>query len=1120
MAAASSSSSYSLLRWNYDVFLSFRGEDTRKNFVDHLYMALHRGGIYTFKDDKKLEKGKSISSELLKAIKESRMAIIIFSKDYASSSWCLDELVEIIECKRTMRQIVWPIFYNVDPSDVRKQKGSFGEAFAKHEETFGEDKEKVQRWRTTLVEAANLSGWDLNNIANGHEAKFIKTIVQETLKQLGRYVLLNIAKYQVGIETRVNKVIALLDNGLEDVKIVGICGNGGIGKTTIAKAVFNQMFDQFESRCFLNVKKVSELHGVTYLQQQLLNNLLMEDDLKICHVDYGINMIKERLCHKKVLIVLDDVDSLKELEILVGANDWFGLGSKIIVTTRNERLLIENKVDHAIYRVELLNEDESFQLFSCHAFTKNNPEENYLKISWSVINYAQGLPLALEVLGTLLYKKSVEEWEINLDKLERIPNRKIQDVLRLSFDGLDDMDQKNIFLDIACFFNGWGEEYVMDLLESCGFYPRIEIPILIERSLLTITDDRILSMHNVIQEMGREIVREEFPDDPGKRSRLWSLKDINEVLRENTATEAIKGIMLNMTHDHLSEELLVNADVFAKMKKLRLLKLSGPVRICGQLTYLSNELRYLVWGGYPLGFLPSNFHPQNLVELQLPSSPIKQISTAISSSKKLKLLRLRHCPYLKETPDLYSLPCLEYLDLTECVNLVKVHLSSGVHKRLVALFLTGCIKLRSLPRSIELKNLEYFDLSECLKLEKFPEIQGDMDHLEYLNLQNTGIKDLDPRGCQNLKNVPDNIFCRMKRLKYLYMKGVAMTQLPSSIVHLSNLKILRFSHSFLGKRKRGNSTYLQLEMLSGLCSVTYLQLKNCNLSEESFPNDMSSLSFLTYLDVSENNFVHIPASFIQLRKLGWINLEHCRSLRTLTSLPPSVRYVNAHGCKSLERYWINPSSERSPDNWRLIFSGCHKLVMAERNNMPSISPESLPQENFGIVYPATGIPHWFNHKIEEEVRFEEGSGFQRRKYIGDHYNNVKGIAFFGDVLEFSESHISTSMVISLSINGYFLPYLVFPSESLSNQAIFTHFTEYYDGDEKAFRPIINLMNKKPKLSAGPPNICDDSCYIEATIYFAHGKLKKWGIHIVMESDQAETSNQAPKRIISNLRKVK
>ncbi|XP_059665377.1 disease resistance protein RPV1-like isoform X1 [Cornus florida] len=163
-AAASSSSS----RWIYDVFLSFRAEDTYKNFVDHLYVALEQRGIYTFKDDEKLERGILISPELVKAIKESRIAVIIFSKNYASSSWCLDELVEIMECNKSMTgHRVMPIFYNVDLSDIWKQKGSFAEAFAQHEATFVEDKDKVHRWRAALVEAANLSGWDLNNIENG-----------------------------------------------------------------------------------------------------------------------------------------------------------------------------------------------------------------------------------------------------------------------------------------------------------------------------------------------------------------------------------------------------------------------------------------------------------------------------------------------------------------------------------------------------------------------------------------------------------------------------------------------------------------------------------------------------------------------------------------------------------------------------------------------------------------------------------------------------------------------------------------------------------------------------------------------------------------------------------------
>ena len=158
----SSSSSFTP-QWKYDVFLSFRGKDTRNNFTDHLYFALKQKGILTFRDDEKLERGKSISPELSKAIEESKFAIVILSSNYASSTWCLDELTKVIGCIKETGIIVLPIFYNVDPSDVRKQTGTFAQAFAEHEERFKEKMEKVQKWRDALREVANLSGWHLQD---------------------------------------------------------------------------------------------------------------------------------------------------------------------------------------------------------------------------------------------------------------------------------------------------------------------------------------------------------------------------------------------------------------------------------------------------------------------------------------------------------------------------------------------------------------------------------------------------------------------------------------------------------------------------------------------------------------------------------------------------------------------------------------------------------------------------------------------------------------------------------------------------------------------------------------------------------------------------------------------
>ncbi|XP_048439293.1 disease resistance protein RPV1 isoform X2 [Pyrus x bretschneideri] len=180
-ASSSSSSSYTH-SGTYDVFLSFRGEDTRYNFVGHLYNNLVQKGIKTFMDDETLKRGEEISSSLLKAIEDSRISLVVFSENYASSVWCLDELVHIFHCKEQLQRMVFPVFYKVDPSDVRNQSKSFGKALAHHESKLKHNMDKVLSWRETLTKAANLSGWSF--LADGHEYKFIQKIVEEISVQV------------------------------------------------------------------------------------------------------------------------------------------------------------------------------------------------------------------------------------------------------------------------------------------------------------------------------------------------------------------------------------------------------------------------------------------------------------------------------------------------------------------------------------------------------------------------------------------------------------------------------------------------------------------------------------------------------------------------------------------------------------------------------------------------------------------------------------------------------------------------------------------------------------------------------------------------------------------------
>ncbi|XP_021815337.1 TMV resistance protein N-like [Prunus avium] len=399
--------------WMFDVFVSFRTEDTGKNFTDHLCTALDHKGIVTFRYDQALERGKPISTEIQKSIRESRFSIVVFSRSYACSNRCLDELVQILECM-SKGQIVYPVFYDVDPSDVRKQKGCFEKAFCEHEQYF---KDKVESWRAAMKEAANLSGWDLKN---KYQSIVIQEIAERIFNQLSQEVS-SAPKDLVGIDSLVKEMNLYLDTGVDDVRITGICGEKGIGKTTIAQVVFDSLSVQFDDRSFLaNIKEVSEKQGLVPLQEQLISEILMERSMKIRNVHKGVNTIRNSLCRKKILLVLDGVDQLEQLENLAGNRDWFGAGSRIIITTRDENLLIRYGVDR-IYRAVELNHDDALELFCWKAFKQGCPPEDYAGLCNLVLDHAKGIPLALEALGSFLFGRRIPEWKSAVDRLAQVP---------------------------------------------------------------------------------------------------------------------------------------------------------------------------------------------------------------------------------------------------------------------------------------------------------------------------------------------------------------------------------------------------------------------------------------------------------------------------------------------------------------------------------------------------------------------------------------------------------------------------------------------------------------------------------------------------------------------------
>ena len=374
------------------------------------------------------------------------------------------------------------------------------------------------------------------NFLCSYESKVIQEIIGRICPHELYHKFSSVYENLVGMDSRVKEMLgSCLGEGLGDVRFVGICGMGGMGKTTLAREIYRRISGNFEASCFItNVREETKNQGLVSLQKQLLSKILMEREINIWDVYEGIDFISRRLHNKKVFIVLDDVDGEHQLGALAAKHDWFGAGSRIILTSRDSHFLQRNEVGD-IYTIEGLNDDEALELFSWGAFKKTHPEESYMDLSMDFVNYAKGLPLALKVVGSSLYAKGRNEWKSALDKVKEEPNRDILDILQIGFDKLTDL-QKGLFLDIACFFKGKNKDCIKDVLESFYHSLDYDIGVLEDKSLITIDDHGILWMHDLLQDMGQEIVRRESPTEPGGRSRLWIYDDVIHVLKNNSVS--------------------------------------------------------------------------------------------------------------------------------------------------------------------------------------------------------------------------------------------------------------------------------------------------------------------------------------------------------------------------------------------------------------------------------------------------------------------------------------------------------------------------------------------------------------------------------------------------------
>ncbi|GJW06809.1 Toll/interleukin-1 receptor domain-containing protein [Tanacetum coccineum] len=831
-----------------------------------------------------------------------------------------------MECRKGFGHTAYPVFYDVEPTEVRKQSGSVGDAFAK----LNKEDEAARKWREALKEASDLVGFELKSIANGHEAKFIQKIVEEISLEL-RFINSSIDGNLIGMDTRVNEVISFLEPGVGDVRMLGIWGMGGAGKTTLARAVFDQISFQFEGKSFVeNVREESKpsLSDLKSLQKQVLSDILNDQGFTVSGVLDGKNKMKKTMRGRKVLVVLDDVDHKDQLETLAGDRNWLKPG-------------------------------KAGCLFSRYAFGRENPIQGYEELSGKVLQYADGLPLTIKVMGSFLCGQDESEWKDAIKRLGTIPLKKTMEVLELSYNGLEE-DCKEIFLDVACILKGWDKDDAIRALESRGF----------------------------CEEMGRNIVRRSQPDEPNKHSRLWIRKEIEYILTNDPATQATKCLKLE-SFDCIAEIAMKR---LTNMKDLKVLDILIGVECNGNSNcinwkfdkvsqYLPCSLRFMRWNGFPFSSFPNTFRGENLVGLEIEDSNIVQFWED-GEEKVLNNLRFFTISHSKlKTFDLSLAPNLEQLTIDHCKDLVELHIPVDDHSKLQYLTLTNskltnlhlgntpnlnkltlqsCGNLVELQMPAESLNLKYLNINyseltnihlgntpnlNTLKLRGYNMVEFQMPaeslKLERLDLSYSWLTNL------HLENTPN-----LKKLKLIDCYDLVEFQMPAESLKLEHLDL---SHSKLTNFHLGNTPNLKILVLAGcndlvefLMPAPSLKLEHLDLSHSKLTNlhlgNTPNLKILVLAGCNDLVEFLMPAPSLKLEHL---DLSHSKLTNLHLGNTPNLKNLKLEGCNAMVEFQMPAESLKlehldlshsklktihlgsTPNLEKLILKGCNDLVELE-----------------------------------------------------------------------------------------------------------------------------------------------------------------------------------------------
>ncbi|KAG0583310.1 hypothetical protein KC19_3G125800 [Ceratodon purpureus] len=920
---------------NFDVFLNHRGPDVKATFVAHLEDALRCAGFRPFLDARSLMKGNPALKSIDQALNAAKVLVAVVSKRYAESKYCLNELVAMI---RSGKPVI-PVFYDVEPVDLRwVENGPFAEAFEKHKSR-GRTQKKLQEWTDALGALAGTTGFCLADFKRD-EAKLKREVVNEVARLTPSNHPVDVEPYRVGLERRANECIQMSDNMGAGTGILGLVGMGGVGKTTLAREIYNHFVveKKFRNMTFLEIHRDSSTSDVRELQKQLLWDLLRVQTST--SNDYS-SWFRKVASVGPVLIVVDNVYKLNQFEALVPFVSDLHPGSRIIVTSRDRSVFYNvasrTKLEHYLYDVSTLDVEESNMLFNWHAFQGNEAPEELKGVAKEVVEGCSGLPLALKVVGSSLFDVRFDEYSeaIWLEAVYALrQNPDVKEVLKWSYDHLS-KPEKHMFLDIACLFCDHKVEEALAYWRSC----------------------------------------QDCTSCGGVQTPHTSLRSL---INKNLGTN--KTLALSLVG---SRKRKFEVEDFASMPNLHFLELPDGCIVNGDFRCISSKIRWLRWRGILMETIPVGLDVSCLTSLDF-SMSTNLASLWTESQARLKgfpnllSLNLSHCTSITKLPDCIGQSShLQVLRLEGCTKLKILPTSIGKLQELETLKLESCSSLKALPESIgQASGLHDVNLRWCTKLRKLPESIGQLQQLQRLDLYK----------CTSLTAIPDSMGA-LSNLKGLSAGGcTSLVKLPPSIGLCSRLQWLdvgasaecqTFSDAHIGEAW-SRLYFLELCNCGGFGSLlaygAFKSLKLLVLEDSTvteLPESIGLLMGLTSLTIACERLQCLPNSIGDLKLLRFLTLRRCDNLKRL---PKTLG-----GLTSLRDLRIEWCSIRKLPRSTGQLSGLQKLEMRGCKNLQKL-PTSIRNlkglrrfmlrdcgsvEAMGALTTLQGLPMWGTTSVTE-----------------------------------------------------------------------------------------------------------------------------------------------------------